>query len=57
MPTHEQGVALEATLRMVNKAANHVSRVAFTTGTRREYALRRHAYGEEEALQADGKFL
>ncbi|MBE3008493.1 IS200/IS605 family element transposase accessory protein TnpB [Microbispora sp. NEAU-D428] len=46
MPTCGQAAALEATLRAVNEAANHVSRVAFTTGTRREYALRRHTYRE-----------
>jgi putative transposase len=45
-PTPEQAKALEATLAACNAAANHVSTIAYTTGARRNYDLRKHAYGE-----------
>ncbi|MGI5486281.1 RNA-guided endonuclease InsQ/TnpB family protein [Microtetraspora malaysiensis] len=48
-PTPEQAAALEATLRTCNDAANFASMAAFTTGNRREYALRKHTYGEMKA--------
>jgi putative transposase len=44
LPTPEQATALEATLRVVNQAANLVSATAFATGAKREYALRKHTY-------------
>jgi putative transposase len=44
VPTPEQAVALEATLRDCNQAAAVVSRIAFTTGVMREYDLRKHTY-------------
>ncbi|WP_285709347.1 transposase, partial [Microtetraspora sp. NBRC 16547] len=48
-PTAEQAAALEATLRACNDAANFASVTAFTTGDRREYALRKHTYREVKA--------
>ncbi|WP_308805703.1 transposase [Acrocarpospora corrugata] len=55
LPTPEQAAALQATLRMVNQAANHVSKVAFERNTRRHYDLRKLTYAnvrEEFALAA-----
>lgn len=49
LPTPEQAAALEATLRACNHAANFCSATAFTSGHRREYALRRHTYGQLKA--------
>ncbi|GAA3519637.1 hypothetical protein FHR32_007430 [Streptosporangium album] len=49
LPTPEQAAALEATLHACNDAANLASQAAFTTGARREYALRKHTYGELKA--------
>ncbi|MGW4470427.1 RNA-guided endonuclease InsQ/TnpB family protein [Nonomuraea sp. NPDC004354] len=49
-PTPEQSAALEETLRAVNDAANLVSKVAFASGAKREYALRKHTYGELKTL-------
>jgi putative transposase len=49
LPTPEQAAALEATLRACNAAANFASVAAFTTGNRREYALRKHIYREVRA--------
>ncbi|MFF5212076.1 RNA-guided endonuclease InsQ/TnpB family protein [Streptosporangium sp. NPDC000396] len=51
LPTPEQATALEATLRACNDAANFASAIAFTSGARREYSLRKHTYG---ALKARG---
>jgi len=48
-PDAGQACALEATLRTVNEAACWVSAVAFERRVFREYALRRHAYGELKA--------
>ncbi|GLW98124.1 transposase [Microtetraspora sp. NBRC 16547] len=48
-PTPEQAEALEATLHACNDAANFASMTAFTTGDRREYALRKHTYREMKA--------
>ncbi|WP_433425720.1 RNA-guided endonuclease InsQ/TnpB family protein [Microtetraspora malaysiensis] len=49
LPTPKQAAALEATLRACNDAANFASVTAFTTGDRREYALRKHTYREVKA--------
>ncbi|WP_433414013.1 RNA-guided endonuclease InsQ/TnpB family protein [Microtetraspora malaysiensis] len=49
LPTPEQAAALEATLHACNDAANFASATAFTTGDRREYALRKHTYREVKA--------
>ncbi|MFC9970066.1 RNA-guided endonuclease InsQ/TnpB family protein [Spirillospora sp. NPDC127200] len=43
-PTPEEAAALVATLRATNQAANWVSEVVFTTGAKREYALRKLTY-------------
>ena len=48
-PDAGQACALEATLRTVNEAACWVSAVAFERRVFREYALRKHAYGELKA--------
>jgi putative transposase len=50
LPTPEQAAALQATLHTCNQAANLVSATAFTTGVKREYALRHHTYGELKAM-------
>ncbi|MFE2423920.1 RNA-guided endonuclease InsQ/TnpB family protein [Streptomyces hokutonensis] len=44
LPTPEQASALEATLRACNEAANHVSAIAHTTGTKHNRALRAETY-------------
>jgi hypothetical protein len=49
LPTPEQARSLETTLRACNDAANFTSAIAFTTGARREYALRKHTYAEVKA--------
>ncbi|WP_433411873.1 RNA-guided endonuclease InsQ/TnpB family protein [Microtetraspora malaysiensis] len=49
LPTPKQAAALKATLRACNDAANFASVTAFTTGDRREYALRKHTYREVKA--------
>ncbi len=46
LPDAEQAPALEATLQAVNDAANWVSAVAYERRVFREYALRKHTYGE-----------
>ena len=46
LPTVEEAVALRATLRECNDAANWVSQVAFDRGVPREYELRKHTYVE-----------
>ena len=40
LPTPEQAAALEVSLRACNEAATWVSRVAFETDTKRNFALR-----------------
>ncbi|MFF5476793.1 RNA-guided endonuclease InsQ/TnpB family protein [Streptomyces sp. NPDC012935] len=44
LPTPQQASALQATLRACNEAANHASRHAFTTGTKRNRELRALIY-------------
>ncbi|MBE8471717.1 RNA-guided endonuclease InsQ/TnpB family protein [Streptomyces justiciae] len=44
LPTPQQATALQATLRACNEAANHASRHAFTTGTKRNRELRAQIY-------------
>jgi putative transposase len=44
LPSPEQAAALATTLHAVNDAACWVSAVAFDTGAKREYALRKHTY-------------
>ena len=46
LPTPEQAVALEATLRVCNLAAGRVSEVAFERGAVRNFDLRKLVYGE-----------
>ncbi len=46
LPDAAQAPALEATLHSVNDAANMVSAVAFDRRVFREYALRKHTYGD-----------
>lgn len=53
LPTAEQALALAATLRAVNEAANWTSQTAFAHGVPREYALRRHTYA---VLRTERKF-
>ncbi|MGW9349723.1 RNA-guided endonuclease InsQ/TnpB family protein [Nocardiopsis flavescens] len=48
-PSPEQAAALAATLHAVNTQANRVSQVAFTTGTRRNFALRKRVYTQVRA--------
>jgi putative transposase len=45
-PSPEQANALRATLETANAACNHASRVAWESGTFREYALRKLVYGD-----------
>jgi IS605 OrfB family transposase len=49
LPTPVQAAALEATLRACNEAATWVSGVAFDRDVRRNFALRKHTYGEIRA--------
>lgn len=49
LPDAVQAPALRASLHTVNDRANWVSEVAFTLGVVREYALRKHVYGELKA--------
>ncbi|MBT2422258.1 transposase [Streptomyces sp. ISL-22] len=44
LPTPQQAAALQATLHACNEAANHASRHAFTTGTKRNRELRAQLY-------------
>ncbi|MFF7645481.1 RNA-guided endonuclease TnpB family protein [Streptomyces canus] len=46
LPTPEQAAALEATLRACNEAASWASEVAFGRSEFKNFALRRHVYGE-----------
>jgi putative transposase len=46
LPDAGQAPALESALRAVNEAANLVSAVAFDRRLFREYALRKHVYGD-----------
>ena len=48
-PDAEEALALSATLRAVNEAANRVSEVAFERGVPREYELRKHTYADLKA--------
>ncbi|MFF3891720.1 RNA-guided endonuclease InsQ/TnpB family protein [Streptomyces sp. NPDC001812] len=48
-PTPVQAAALEATLRACNEAATWVSEVAFEKDVKKNFALRRHTYGEIRA--------
>jgi putative transposase len=48
-PSPEQAAALAATLRAVNTQANRVSQVAFATGTKRNFALRKRVYTQVRA--------
>ncbi|WP_327103610.1 RNA-guided endonuclease InsQ/TnpB family protein [Nonomuraea glycinis] len=49
LPTPAQAAALEATLRAVNRAANEVSRIAFTRKIHAGRDLRRVTYGQVRA--------
>lgn len=49
VPSPEQARALEATLDACNRAADHASRVAQTTGARHKYALQEVVYHELKA--------
>ncbi|WP_344292319.1 transposase [Streptomyces synnematoformans] len=46
LPTPEQAAALEATLHACNEAATWASGVAFARDVKRNFALRKHVYGE-----------
>jgi hypothetical protein len=46
LPDTAEASVLGATLRTVNDAANMVSAVAFDRRVFREYALRKHTYGD-----------
>ena len=48
-PDADQALALSATLRAVNEAANWVSQVAFERGVPREYELRKYTYADLKA--------
>jgi IS605 OrfB family transposase len=54
LPTADQADALRATLETANAACNHVSRVAWESGTFREYALRKLVYADVRATYALG---
>jgi putative transposase len=54
LPTAEQADALRATLEKANAACNHVSRVAWESGTFREYALRKLVYADVRATYGLG---
>lgn len=49
LPSPEQAAALEATLRTCNQAADHVSRVAFESGTRDRNGLQKLVYADVKA--------
>ncbi|WP_204289687.1 RNA-guided endonuclease InsQ/TnpB family protein, partial [Microbispora amethystogenes] len=49
LPTPEQAAALEATLHAANRAADLVSRIAFTQRCFRNYDLRKHTYDRIKA--------
>ncbi|MEU6676056.1 transposase [Streptomyces sp. NPDC046925] len=49
LPSPEQAAALEATLRACNRAADHVARVAFGSGTRDRNGLQKLVYAEIKA--------
>ncbi|WP_406727361.1 transposase [Streptomyces sp. GD-15H] len=49
LPTPMQAAALEMTLRACNEAATWVSEVAFEKDVKKNFALRRHTYGEIKA--------
>ncbi|MEV6980339.1 transposase [Sphaerisporangium sp. NPDC051017] len=49
LPTPEQAAAMEATLDAANRAADLVSRIAFTQRCFRNFDLRRHAYDRIKA--------
>ncbi|MEV8315497.1 transposase [Streptomyces sp. NPDC059900] len=49
LPSPEQAAALEATLRACNRAADHVARVAFGSGTRDRNGLQKIVYAEIKA--------
>ncbi|KUL26649.1 RNA-guided endonuclease InsQ/TnpB family protein [Streptomyces regalis] len=46
LPTPEQAAALQATLHACNEAATWASEVAFERGEFKNFALRKHVYGE-----------
>ena len=50
LPNEATGVALRETLHACNRAANHASRRAFTTGTTAKQPLQRLVYGEVKAM-------
>lgn len=49
LPSPEQAAALEATLRACNRAADHVSRTAFTTGVKDRNGLQKLVYADIKA--------
>ncbi|MET8115425.1 RNA-guided endonuclease InsQ/TnpB family protein [Streptomyces prasinus] len=49
LPSSEQAAALEATLRACNRAADHVSRVAYESGTRDRNGLQKLVYADIKA--------
>ncbi|MFC9845579.1 hypothetical protein ACFWFF_14295 [Streptomyces sp. NPDC060223] len=49
LPSPEQAAALEATLRACNRAADHVSRIAFETGVRDRNGLQKLLYADIKA--------
>lgn len=49
LPSPEQAAALEVTLRACNRAADHVSRVAFETGVRDRNGLQKLVYADIKA--------
>ncbi|MFC9845611.1 transposase [Streptomyces sp. NPDC127595] len=49
LPSPEQVAALEATLRACNRAADHVSRIAFETGVRDRNGLQKLVYADVKA--------
>jgi IS605 OrfB family transposase len=49
LPTPGQAAALDATLRACNEAATWVSEIAFERGEFKNFALRKHTYGEIKA--------
>ncbi|WP_411147175.1 RNA-guided endonuclease InsQ/TnpB family protein [Streptomyces sp. A30] len=50
LPTPEQAAAMEATLRACNRAANHVSWVAYESGTRDRNGLQKLVYADIKAV-------
>ncbi|MGW3414710.1 RNA-guided endonuclease TnpB family protein, partial [Streptomyces sp. NPDC000888] len=49
LPSPEQVAALEATLRACNRAADHVSRIAFEAGVRDRNGLQKLVYADVKA--------